>query len=276
MGNDPRGEEGEMDAATQKPDIEKGWPQPDWQSEKGQPTRALWRIAVMAGNLKPDKALRDRRINADEIWGREYSMLLDAMKDALSFDPAHTEHIYCNTEHAGNAARLERPTRLSELSVDMLSALKFIERRLGTEKMPAGMSEVLRFKQSNPPASYGVSVATKKQSDSAAFVPKRSQDTGNETKASTRLKSLLYAAMLWEAVKEPHEGKKSVVIELITEKLEEIVKKYGLERIHGFGAHGLDTLTKDLAFSYYHTLDPSTRREDIPNDEPIMGSPSVS
>lgn len=256
--------------------VKKEWDEPDWQLEVVRDTRALWQIVVMAGNTAPYKITRTRRMSADREWRQGYLTLLNVMKDALTSNPEETLRIYFNPDHAGNAERAKNPNLLSELRVDTLSALKFIARCYGTENMPAGMVELLRFKQSNSPQTSGVSVGKKKQSDSAAFAPKKSQDTGNETKASTRLKALLYAAMLWESLKKPHEGNTDAVIELISEKLEEIVKKQGLERIHGFGAHGFKTLTKDLASAYYHTLDPSTKRWDTTHDEPIMGSPSVS
>ena len=254
---------GEREAALQRPLVDIDWPQPDWQSEKGQPTRALWRIAVMAGNLKPDKAIRDRRIKADKSWERDYSLLVNAMKDALSSDPAHTEHIYFNPEHSGNANRLERPTRLLEISVDMLSALNFIERRLGPENMPAGMLEVLRFKQSNSPQPSGVDVVRKNQSGRAALKPaEKDQVASNEKKACDRLRALLFATLLWEAFKQPAQGREELVQEEIIENLKEIVKDYGLDRVHGFGKHGFKTLTKDLADSYYHILSLSKKDED--------------
>ena len=255
MGNDPRGEGDKMDAALQAPHVEAEWPQPDWQSEKRQPTRSLWRIAVMAGNLKPDKATRDRRTKADQSWGREYSMLVNAMKDALSSDPTHTEHIYFNPDHAGNADRLERPTRLLEVSVDMLSALLFIERRLGPEKMPAGMLEMLRFKQSNLPDAATTKTVKQKRDGSVALEPKKSrQDTGNETKAVMRLKALLFACLLWQETKSSDEGRDLELQKRVLKSLQSVIDEYGLHRAQGYGDDGFETLTKDWVEHFYQML----------------------
>lgn len=276
MGNDPAGDGKEMGAVVPSPLVETEWPQPDWQSEKGQPTRALWRIAVMAGNLKPDKAIRDQRKKADESWREEYLTLANAMKDALSPNPQDTDLIYFNPEHSGNADRVKQKSRWFETRVDMLSALLFIERRLGPEKMPAGMLEMLRFKQSNSPQPSGVSVGKKKRSDSSAPEPaKKDPEPGIETKASNRLKAFLFATLLRGLHKSSHQGRDQLTQKRVIEELESIAKEFGLNEGEGFGAYAFHSLTKDLGETYYHFLDSRKKVKDRTHHEPNMGSPSV-
>jgi len=251
--------------------VKTQWAEPDWQLEVVRDTRALWQIVVMAGNMAPYKLTRTRRMSADREWRRGYLTLLNVMKDALTSNPAETERIYFNPDHAGNAERAKNPNLLSELRVDTLSALKFIARCYGAENMPAGMAELLRFKLSNSPQPSGVSVGKKELSESAELARERKdQSLANATKTINRLKALLFVSQLWAIEKVTSYSEKGVEAEAFAE-LKRRVAELKLYRVEGFGTGGLKTLTEGWSKALSEALNSVKTDEKQPITNPSMG-----
>ena len=263
-------------AVKSKRPLTRKWSEPDWQAEVVRDTSALWRIVVMAGNLAPYKRTRDLRISADGAWAHGYLKLLNVMKDALTSDPTNTDRIYYNLDNAGNAERVKNHGKLSEVRVDTLSALKFIARCYGMESMPAGMSQLLAIKQSRLPQSSSPESVKAKKHGSAALEPKkRTQDNANETKASTRLKALLFATLLWQENKSAGQGRDPKVQAKVLKSLQEVIDEYGFYRAQGFGEDGFKTLTKDWCEAFYQML-ASRKPEKADPSGTHMSPPSVS
>lgn len=254
--------------------VKSDWSEPDWQLEVVRDTRALWQIVVMAGNLAPFKATRDRRMRADGDWRRGYLKLLNVMKDALTSNPAETDRIYFNPDHAGNAERAKNPNRLSEVRVDTVSALKFIARCYGTEKMPAGMSELLRFKQSLQPQSSGLTPekAPPDHNRAALASSRRDQKLANATKTIKRLRALLFASQLWAIQKDATSCREPGVEAEALAELKTRTLEYKLYRVEGFGTEGLKTLTEGWLEAFDQMLDSVRTGEQTTHHEPINES----